>query len=767
VVAHECHWQQSITLAAKYEHTLLKGYYIKKHSLRIIISLSVTMFFVLNATGTFKLGFIKRLEFWAYDHRLNLTMPEGQDSRIVIVDIDEKSLSEDGRWPWSRDKVATVVENLIGRYHAAVVGFDIVFAERDHSSGLTVLEQFGKTELRGSAEYLAALDKVRPRLNYDNILAEKFKDRPVVLGYYFSGVEQKQKGQVAGMLPKPVFTKDNFRKGNTNIIKMDGYGANIPELQQSAASAGHFNPDPDIDGVTRRIPMLIEYDGGYYEPLSLAMVRVLLGMPDLKPGLPEGHQKGSDYDKLEWLSLSDLKIPVDDRVTALIPYRGKQGSFPYISASDVLHGRVKPELLEGAIVLVGTTAPGLMDLRSTPVSSVYAGVEIHANMIAGILDQSIKYSPAYVMGGEVVILLVSGILLSLLLPLLSPVKSTLVAVVILLSAGMLDFVAWQDNLVLPLASIIILIPLLYAFNMSYGFLVEARAKHHITGLFGQYVPPQIVSSMSKDPQRFTMQAESREMTVLFTDVAGFTAISEKLTPKELAQFMNEYLTAMTTIIYEHGGTVDKYIGDAIMAFWGAPLDDPDHALHAVQAALAMRKRMVTLQLEMTTQGFPEIKIGIGINSGQMRVGNMGSSYRVAYTVMGDAVNLAARLEGLTRQYDTWIIVGEVTRSKVEGYSWRELDLVRVKGKNEPVAIHEPCGTESLLDKQYSNDITLFNEMVAAYRSKCWDAAEAMLEELIGNKPDRKLYRFYLNRIQQYRIEPPPAEWDGVSTFTTK
>ena len=740
---------------------------MKKHFVRIIVGLSLTLFFAFNAAGQLNLDFIKRLDLWVYDQWLNQTMPEGQDSRIVIVDIDEKSLSEDGRWPWSRNKVATIVESLVDRYHAAVVGFDVVFAEPDHSSGLSVLEQFGKTELRDSAEYLAALGKVRPKLNYDHLLAEKLKGRNVVLGYYFRGDEEKQKGQAVGMLPQPVFTKDTFRKLKTKVIMKDGYGANIRELQQSAASAGHFNPDTDIDGVNRRVAMLIEYDGAYYEPLSLAVVRVLLGMPDLKPGLPDGQHKGSDYDKLEWLSLTDMKIPVDDRVTALIPYRGRQGSFPYISASDVLHGRVKPELLEGAIVLVGTTAPGLMDLRSTPVSSVYAGVEIHANMIAGILDQSIKYSPPYLMGAKVMILLLAGGLLSLLLPLLSPFRSNLLAAVLLLSAFALNFAAWHNNLVLPLATTFILIALIYAFNMSYGFLAEARAKHQLTGLFGQYVPSQIVSSMSKDPQRFTMQAESREMTVLFTDVVGFTSISEKLTPKELATFMNEYLTAMTSIIYEHGGTVDKYIGDAIMAFWGAPLDDQDHALHAVQAALAMRKRMVTLQQEMTIQGFPEIKIGIGINSGQMRVGNMGSSYRVAYTVMGDAVNLASRLEGLTRQYDTWIISGEVTRAKVAGYIWRDLDLVRVKGKNEPVAIHEPCGAESSLDNEYLNDITLFNEMVAAYRGREWPAAEEMLHKLIANKPDRKLYQFYLKLIGQYQIEPPSSDWDGVSTFTTK
>jgi adenylate cyclase len=231
--------------------------------------------------------------------------------------------------------------------------------------------------------------------------------------------------------------------------------------------------------------------------------------------------------------------------------------------------------------------------------------------------------------------------------------------------------------------------------------------------------------------------------------------------------MNEYLSAMTGIIYEHGGTVDKYIGDAIMAFWGAPLPDPDHALHAVQAATAMRKRMVSLSMEMAERGYPDLKIGIGINSGSMRVGNMGSRYRVAYTVMGDAVNLASRLEGLTRQYGIWLIAGQETKERIKGFAWRELDLVRVKGKDQPAAIFEPCGEESALDENYLCDITAFNSVVQAYRAQSWDEAAMLLAKLMSWKPDRKLYTLYQERIRQYQQDPPSADWDGVCTFTTK
>lgn len=734
---------------------------MRKHVLRIGVGLALLALFMLYGAGWVRLGLVQQLEQWSYDHRLLRTMPGGVDERIVIVDIDEKSLAEVGRWPWSRNQVARMMDLLFDRYHAAVVGFDVVFAEPDTSSGLRELEALSRGVLSKDAGFRKVLAQSRGRLDYDSLLASRMKNRPVVLGYYFAN-DLEGKSRTSGLLPPPVLTKDAFKGGIATIPAKTGYGANIPVLQKAVKIGGHFNPDPDPDGVTRRVPMLQLHGGNYYESLSLAVLRTMFGLPEIVPGFPT--EGGS---MLEWLQVADLRIPVDSSATALIPYRGNQGSYLYVSAADVLKGRVKKEALEGAIVLVGTTAPGLMDLRSTPVSAVYAGVEIHANMIAGILDNKIKHAPSYARGAELACLFVGGLLLTLWLPFLGPLWSLLLTGMVLAVSGVINYLAWRSGLVLPLASQMLLFPALYAFNASYGFLVESRTKRQITGLFGQYVPPQIVSTMSKDPERFTMEAESREMTVLFTDVVGFTTISEKLTPKELALFMNEYLTAMTAIIYEHGGTVDKYIGDAIMAFWGAPLHDPDHALHAVQAAIAMRKRMVTLQQEMTVQGFPEIRIGIGVNSGQMRVGNMGSSFRVAYTVMGDAVNLASRLEGLTRQYDTWVIVGETTRALIAGYVWRELDLVRVKGKHEPVAIFEPCGEETLLEENYQTDIAGFNAMVVEYRNRNWTEAERLLQGLIAHKPDRKLYQFYLVRIQQYRNDPPPLNWDGVCSFLTK
>ena len=738
---------------------------IRRHLLRILFGLVLTAMFVFNAVGLIDLKFTDQLEALSYDYRLRLTMRHEIDSRIVIVDIDEKSLASEGRWPWSRDRLARLMDRLFNEYGVAVVGYDVIFAEKDASSGLGVLERLGKETLKNNDQFQGSLDKIREKLDYDAIFARSIKGRQVVLGYYFTDFEGENI-RINGALPPAVFTAADLPGSAALTVKMTGYGANLPELQQMASTAGHFNPFVDPDGVCRRIPALIEYKGNYYESLSIAVVRTLLGFPPLTAGFPE-REKGGDYRKIEWLGISDMKIPVDERVTALVPYRGDRGSFKYVSATDVINGRVGKDVLEGAIVLVGTTAPGLMDMRSTPVSAVYPGVEIHANMIAGILDQNIKQKPAYVVGAEVVILLVSGLALSLFLPLLSPIRSMLLTLAILTAVCALNAAAWQANMVLPLASTLTLLSSLFVLNMTYGFLVEARSKRQITGLFGQYVHPELVNEMSREPDRFTMESKSLEMTVLFSDVCGFTAISEQLSPADLSALMNEYLSAMTEVIQRHRGTIDKYIGDAIMAFWGAPLDDPEHAVNAVLAAIAMQERAVALRETFAARGWPGLYLGIGVNTGVMNVGNMGSKFRMAYTVMGDTVNLGSRLEGLTRLYGVDIIVGEDTRGRLPDIEFRALDRVRVKGRNEPVTIYEPLGRQGELDKPAVEEQGLFVHMLTHYHACEWDESLVHLNELLQLNPESVLFRLYADRIEHYLLEPPPHNWDGVFTHKMK
>jgi len=742
---------------------------LKQHLPRYILGFLLLLVLLGHSARIYQIPVINNLDAIIYDVKVRLSMPQTMDRRVVILDIDEKSLAEQGRWPWGRDKLANLTNILFDRYQVKQVGFDVVFAEPDASSGLQSLEMLGTGELRDVPGFQATLRDLRPRLDFDARFAAALKGRPVILGYYFSN---KEGGASSGAISAPVFPAGTFNGRRIAFTQWVSYGGNLPVFQQAAAGGGHFNPLVDFDGISRRVPLLVEYQGQYYESLALAMVRNLLGNPVIVPGYPEGSGAANAYAGMEWLDLQAkggaLRIPVDENAATLVPFRGYQGSFPYVSATDVLNGRVPQEQLVGRIVLVGTTAPGLMDLRATPVGASYAGVEIHANLIAGLLDGTLKHKPAYILGADVVMVLVAGALMIFLLPLLSPFRATVLGLIVLLLLLSINFAFWHvSNVVLPLANSLLTISLLYALNMSWGYFVESRTKRQLTGLFGQYVPPELVEEMSRDPENYSMAGRKAELTVLFSDIRGFTTISEGLEPDELAAMMNQYLGAMTIIVRQHRGTLDKYIGDAIMAFWGAPVDDAEHARNAVLTALEMQAALGDLNKKFAQRGWPTLKIGVGVNSGTMTVGDMGSSIRQSYTVMGDAVNLGSRLEGITKQYGVGIIVGESTRERLKKeFVFRELDRVRVKGKDAPVGIYEPLGEEGKVSRDDLEGLKLWNQALRAYRAQAWDQAEVMLLNLTRISPCY-LYDLYGERIQHLRREPPGENWDGVTTFETK
>jgi adenylate cyclase len=750
---------------------------IRKHLARIIIGLIVVVVFLVHTVGLWglRLPLLDRFEAIIYDIRLRLTMPETVDTKVVILDIDERSLAEreqggEGRWPWPRDRLALLMDKLFDKYEIAVVGFDVVFAERDESSGIRVLERLSQRELREVQPFQAVLKQLKPQLEYDDIFARKIEGRRVVMGYVLLEEESAAVLQKKGALPAPILSSKDFQGRNIRSTSWSGYTANLDVLQKAAASGGHFNSRTDEDGIIRRVPMLAEHDGAYYEPLSLAVVRVLLGSPPVKPimpGAPFGSKKNQP--DLEWLQVGSYRIPVDDEACALVPYRGRKGSFRYFSIVDVMNERVDPAELKGKIVLVGTTAPGLLDLRATPVEPVYPGVEIHANMISGIIDQDIKQRPAYVLGAEFLLLLASGLAMGLALPLLNPLTSTLATVLVLVVVLATNVMVFQHgDLVLPLASGLVMILVLFTLNMMYGFFIEARGMRQITGLFGQYVPPELVDEMARNPEKFNMAPRAQELSVLFSDVRGFTTISEALSPEDLSHYINEYLTNMSLVIREqHRGTLDKYIGDAIMAFWGAPVADAQHARNAVLAALGMQSEARSLNEKFKARGWPTFKIGIGVNSGVMRVGDMGSKIRKAYTVMGDAVNIASRLEGITKQYGADIIIGEGTRKLITGFVLREVDRVRVKGKDEPVVIYQPLGLEGQLEQAKLSEIKLWNQALKLYRNQDWDMAELQMLNLQKGSEDGELYGVFIQRIAHFRAHPPEDGWDGAWTFETK
>ncbi len=738
---------------------------------RFALGLVITLFFVGHVARFYDVALISQLDNIIYDARLRLTMARGVDERIVILDIDERSLAEReqggvGRWPWPRDVMATIIEKLFDQYGVAIVGFDVVFAEADYSSGIRSLDALARNDLKGVPAFNEIYQRLRPALDNDGLFAKAIKGRPVVLGYYLSSEKGAKRIQ---SIPEPVLPKGTFAARNIGITSWIGYGGNLAAFTRNAAGAGHFNPLLDIDGIVRRVPMIAELDGAYYEALSLAMVRAMLGHPKVEAGFAAKGVMQKGYAGLEWLKVGDLSIPVDDTASALVPYRGPKASFPYISLADVVYDRVKPDALKGKVALVGTTAPGLLDLRSTPVGTAYPGVEVHANLIAGMLDRHLKQKPAYMLGAEVLMLGVVGIALALLIPMFSALWATVASVAGAVLVAGLSVGAWtQADTVLPLAASLVMIALLYTTNMAYGYFVESRSKRQFTELFGQYVPPELVDKMAEDPEQYTMEGKSEDLTVLFSDIVGFTSISEALEPRDLAAFINEYLTSMSLVIRDHGGTLDKYIGDAIMAFWGAPVVDANHAVHAVTAGLKMQVELQRINREIVApRGWPEIHIGIGLNSGVMRVGDMGSKIRRAYTVMGDPVNLGSRLEGLTRVYGVGILVGEETRKRASGFVFREIDRVKVKGKDESVAIFEPLGREGALEKSRIDEARLWLQCLKQYRAQDWDHAELSLLNLTRMNPSAKLYEVFVERIAGLRRESPGPGWDGVTVFKTK
>ncbi len=716
--------------------------------------------------GKGAITFLQRLEEQAYDIRLRATMPEKMDPRIVIIDIDEKTLAAEGRWPLSRDRWVLLLTQLFDNYKAKVVGFDVLFTENDTSSGLDKLESLAKGPLKSSAEFQERLNELRPQLDYDAQFAETMKKYPVVLAFAPSNDRAggSQEALQLGVLPPPTFTAEAIKKPIV-ALEISGYSGNLPALQSSAAATGHIQPLIDFDGVLRRIPLFIKFKDGYYESLALATYRTYLDNEPVKIVLRE--DEGDRRPKLKHAQVRNSIIPIDAFGATFIPFRGNSPMYRYVSGTDVMRGKLAKGELEGKIALVGSTAQGLFDLRNTPVGETYPGVETHANMISGFLDNAIKQRPRYEIAISCYIILFLGIPLALALVKLNPIWATVTTVTTAAVYVAFDLYWWSSNYVLPLAMPLLMISMLYLLNMTYGFFIEARTKRQITGIFGTYVPKELVAEMAENPDAYTTKGESRDMTVLFSDVRNFTTISEGLSATELTAMMNAYLTEMTDTIQQDRGTIDKYIGDAIMAFWGAPLKDEKHAEHALHSALAMQKKIKDIAPDFIKRGWPKLEIGVGLNCGVMNVGDMGSTFRRAYTVMGDAVNLASRLEGLTKEYGVGILVSENIVKAVDSVIYRELDRVRVKGKLEPISIYEPVGLRGQVVEQVMDEIDRFHRALDKFREQKWDDAEQILVKLAHADPNRKVYQVYVDRVMKLRHAPPGKNWDGVFTFTTK
>ncbi|MEK6590918.1 MAG: adenylate/guanylate cyclase domain-containing protein, partial [Nitrospinota bacterium] len=721
---------------------------------------------IIYSTG---IPFFHTMEFKAYDlHFLSRGKIKTGDE-VIIIAVDEKSLDRFGRWPWPRRRIAELIERL-KMAGAKVIAFDMVFSEPDESSGNNIKYLKERLKDKGIATELEIIEK---ELDNDRRLASALEDNPyVILGYFFftSPDEIKHRSNITHPFSPPArgFTNtssiESSRYSSIRRLEKDaplpqlltavGVEENIPEISKAGWDFGYFNIVPDSDGTVRWAPLAVKYGDFLYPHLSLEAVRKYLGSPPLI--LNVAHY-GVDS-----IQMGDKTIPVDEKGRLLINYRGPQRTFPHYSFSDVIDGLVPPDVLREKIVLIGATAPGIYDMRITPFSGIFPAVEVHANIIDNILKGDFLLRPEWIVVFDLLAILLLGVSLSLVIPAVRAIYSAIFTISLICFCIIInDYIFANLNMWLPVVYPIFTIVSVSGGVTIYQFMTEERERRKIGSAFSHYVSPSLVNEILKEPKKLVLGGEEKRLTILFSDMRGFTTLSETLKPQVLVKLINDYLTPMTDIVLKNGGTIDKYMGDAIMAFWGAPLWQEDHQVRACRTALEMIKKIDELQAEWQKSGIPRLEIGVGISTGRVTVGNMGSSARFDYTVIGDAVNLGYRLEDLNKEYGTTIIVPKYTYEDVKGeFYLRQLDWIKVKGKNIPIKIYELMGEKN--DGGMLGEIAeLFEEGLTSYMEREWDKAEEHFQGVMELKPDDGPSKVFLSRIQMLHKTELPSGWDGV------
>jgi len=690
-------------------------------------------------------------------------LPE-QPLPVRIVDLDEKSVAALGQWPWPRNIFTKLVTALVDNYHVGAVGFDIVFAEPDRLTPDQLLESLSGLDAE-TARSLMLLT------NNDALLAQAISGKPVVLGQVAS-----EDGETPDDANKPLKAGIAMRgTGDAaaalrNLKDYGGMVRNLRILEDSATGIGTFTVEPDPDGVIRRVPLIVKVGDQVYPALSIETLRVLLQRPSI---LIQYDEIGPTAIKLA----PGVEIPID-RFGEAIYYQAPYSRHRYVSAVDVINGEVPRELLEGHIVFIGTSFAGHGDIRSTPLMGALPGVEVHAQIVENMLTGALLSRPSEAAAIDILLIAGTGILLLVALPLIGAVWSLVAVSAINLGVvGTSWYLFSEQGMLIGAAYPLICSFLLYMFLTYMSYLREELSKKQVRSAFSQYLSPAMVEQLAKDPDKLQLGGEMRTMTLLFSDIRGFTAISEQFrgNPVGLVSLINRFLTPMTGIILDRKGTIDKYMGDCIMAFWNAPIEDEDQVGHACDAALAMvtraRELNVEIEQECQREGRPffPIKMGIGINTGEVFVGNMGSDQRFDYSVIGDDVNLASRLEGQSKTYGVLIVIGENTVKEAGDFATLELDLIRVKGKQEAVRIFTILGRRDAIDQTVFADLSAKHQaMLGAYRGQRWDEAEALARTCRDLDPSlADFYDVYLERIGDYRANPPGADWDGVYTAESK
>ena len=683
-----------------------------------------------------------------------------QQRPVTIVDIDEKSLKTIGQWPWPRTRVAELI-NKLTQMGAVVIAFDIVFAEPDRMSPSIAAESFVGLDDATRA-------KLRALPSNDAVLADALKHSRVVLGESglpFATPKPKNAPPSAGIAslgpnPRPY------------LLNYPGLLRNVPVLEQAASGRGLFSIRAERDGIVRRVPMVMQAQGDIMPSLTLDMLRVATGAGAILIR--------SDAAGIQSVAVPGFVIPTDRNGQLWIHF-APHDPRRYVSAADVLAGKVPVDRISHKLVLIGTSAVGLLDAKTTPLDPVMPGVEVHAEVLESALTRSVLSEPDYAIAAELCAALLLGVAIVWLAPILSPALLLVFgAIIIALTVGASWYFYIQDRLLIDFTYPLLSSLLVYLTLMFSNYFSEQAQRRRIRSAFGQYLSPALVEQLAQSPEKLVLGGEERNMTILFSDVRGFTTISElfKHDPQGLTHLMNSFLTPLTNAIIERKGTIDKYMGDAVMAFWNAPLDDPVHEVNACEAALDMQERVKLLNVQRAQEAkekgtrFVELNVGVGLNTGPCVVGNMGSDLRFDYSVLGDSVNLASRLEGQTKTYGLPIIIGARTAQAVKDkFALIEVDFITVKGKTEPEVIYTILGRRevaatSQFEKLYEASV----KMLQGYRSREWDSVMAIIEASRGAADHfglDGLLELYCERVRVFRENPPPDDWNGVFALQTK
>lgn len=725
------------------------------------------------------LSFFNILELKTVDVRMQLRgtrMPSGE---VAIAVIDEKSINQLGRWPWSREIFVQLV-NKLSEYGARVIAFDIVFGESEQHGGLSVIKKLEELYLNlglngkegKHALFYKGLKELESGIDSDQRLAEAIKNAGnVVLGMFaYTTLEEikdfnqeELEGRVA-LIASQAYQDVSDSSSNHkafSILRAHGFLTNIPVITSAGRYSGYFNFNPDPDGTIRKSELLIQYKDNYYPTLAIQAVRHYLGRSKLQVVIKE-------YG-LEGIKIGRSFIPTDENGSFTINFNGPEKTIPHYSVVDIIRGSIERDKLQDKIILVGPTAKGIYDLRVTPMGTIYPGVEIHANIIDNILNKNFIYHSSLEKLIDLLVILGLGLLLSLVVPRLNPTNGQIITMVFLAGfIAMVQYLFSSRGMIITMFFPALTIILSDLAITIYKYFGEEREKKWIEGAFGLYLAPVVVQQLKDNPDMLNLGGERKVLTAFFSDVEGFSTISEKLSPEELVSLLNEYLTQMSDLIHKYEGTIDKFEGDAIIAFYGAPISYPDHATRACLVCLEMQRRLVELGEKWKNEGKPELKVRMGVNTGPMVVGNMGSKKRFDYTIMGDAVNLAARLEGANKAYSTYIMLTDATYQEAkEDIEVRELDMLRVVGKKEPVIVYELLSRKGELDAAKAKVINLFQEGLKRYRMRQWDSAMSDFREALSLDPEDGPAKVYIDRCKVFQENAPPADWDGVFTMKTK